>query len=81
MDNTKLKIFTIHYVNEHDLVKEDKLGLMEWVKDADMDQVKHLLLTGEVKDKLVQEDLDFIQENEKDLEEKVEKEASRLGVK
>ncbi len=50
MDNTDKKIFTMFYIDEHDLPPEEKLALMEWVKDANMDQVNHLLATGEITD-------------------------------
>jgi len=63
MNNSELKIFTMFYIDEHDdLLGEEKIALMEWVKDADMDQVKFLLATGEVKDKLSEEDITYIKE-------------------
>jgi len=62
--NTKdLKIFAMYYVMEHDdLLKEEKLGLIEFIKEASEDQVKFLLITGEVMPKLVQEDIDALKE-------------------
>jgi len=69
MNNTELKIFTMYYINEHDdLSKEEKLALMEWVKDATPDQVGYLLLTGEVKEKLTEEDMDLLNDKYSILE-------------
>ena len=63
MNTTDLKIFAMYYVMEHDnLLKEEKIAVMEFIKDNSEDHVKHLLLTGEVKYELVKEDLDFIKE-------------------
>ena len=38
MNNSELKIFTMFYIDEHDdLLGEEKIALMEWVKDATPD--------------------------------------------
>ena len=64
MNNTQLKIFTMCYINEHDdLLKEEKIALMEWVKDASTDQVNYLLATGEVVDEMTQEHIDRLNED------------------
>jgi len=53
----QLKIFALNYVKEHDnLTKEQKLGVAEFIMEASDEQVKFLLTTGEVKDKLTEED-------------------------
>ena len=57
MDNTELKIFTFHYINEHDLSKDQKIALMKWVKEAHVLDVKYLLATGEIKEGVTPEEL------------------------
>ena len=43
----ELKEFTLYYILEHDnLTKAEKLQLGEFVKEANDDQINHLLLTG-----------------------------------
>ncbi len=43
----KLKEYTLYYILEHDnLTKAEKLHLGEFVKEANEDQINHLLLTG-----------------------------------
>ncbi len=43
----ELKEFTLYYILEHDkLTKKEKLQLGEFVKEANEDQINHLLLTG-----------------------------------
>jgi len=41
-----LKLFAYSYVLEHDLSKEDTKNLFDYIKEADEEHVKHLLLTG-----------------------------------
>ena len=59
----ELKIFALEYIKLHDdLLKEEKLALGDFVMEASDEQVKFMLMTGEVKDKLTEEDLSFIKE-------------------
>jgi len=63
MDATDLKIFALEYIKLHDnLLKEEKLALGEFVIEASDEQVKFMLFTGEVKDKLNKEELSYIKE-------------------
>jgi len=61
MNNTDLKIFTFAYICEHDLVPEQKVALMEWVRDADILDVEYLVLTGEVREGITEEQLNELQ--------------------
>ena len=59
-----LKIFALEYVKIHDdLLKEQKLAIGKFIMEASDDQVKYMLLSGEVKDKLTREDLKFTKES------------------
>ena len=61
MDN-QLKIFALEYVKLHDdLIKEEKLAIGQFIMEASNDQVKFLLATGEVKDKLTTEDSELVE--------------------
>jgi len=67
-----LKIFALQYVKEHDnLTKEQKLGVAEFIMEGSDEQVKFLLATGEVKDKLTQEDKTLLNKCNDQLEEKI----------
>jgi len=53
----ELKIFALEYVKLHDhLLKEQKLAIGQFIMEASDDQVKYMLVSGEVKDKLTEED-------------------------
>lgn len=44
-----IKLFTFFYVNEHDnLTKNEKLQILDFVKEANINQMKHLILTGQM---------------------------------
>jgi len=59
----QLKIFALEYIKEHDgLLKEERLALGQFVMEASDNQVKFMLFTGEVKDKLSEEDITYIKE-------------------
>jgi len=63
MNSLEIKLFAGYYVAEHDnLTTDEKVKLIDWVKNANTEQIKYLLLTGKVKDNLVQEDLDYLKE-------------------
>jgi len=62
MTLTEMKEFAIFYVNEHNMSKADKSYLYQFIKDADSDQLQHLLYTGEPKFDLNEHDLSYIQE-------------------
>ena len=62
MNLTEMKEFAIFYVNEHKLSKADKNYLYNFIKEADADQLQHLLYTGEPKYFLDEQDLSYIQE-------------------
>jgi len=54
----ELKIFALEYVKLHDhLLKEQKLAIGQFIMEASDDQVKYMLITGEVKDNLTEEDI------------------------
>ena len=49
MDTKELKIFAMKYAKDHkELTNEEKISVMEFIKDANEDQVLFLLQTGEV---------------------------------
>lgn len=61
----QLKIFALEYIKEHDgLLKEERLALGQFVMEASDNQVKFMLLTGEVKDNLIEGDLKYLKEIE-----------------
>lgn len=62
MNLTEMKEFAIFYVNEHNMSKADKSYLYQFIKDADANQLQHLLYTGEPKFDLTEQDLSYIQE-------------------
>jgi len=62
MTLTEMKEFAIFYVNEHNMSKADKSYLYQFIKDADENQLQHLLYTGEPKFDLNEQDLSYIQE-------------------
>lgn len=65
----QLKIFALEYIKEHDgLLKEERLALGQFVMEASDNQVKFMLLTGEVKDNLIEGEINFIEKNESILE-------------
>ncbi len=70
MDKT-LKIFALKYVKKHDLLKEEKLAIGKFIVEADDNQVKFLLLTGEVKDSLTEDDQKLVKEKSSALSEKM----------
>ena len=72
METKDLKITAMIYVKEHEILEdEEKISIMEFIKDSSKEQVEFLLLTGEVKDKLTEDDENKIKESEKDLYEKI----------
>ena len=51
------------YIDEHDdLLGEEKIALMEWVKEADENELLYLLASGEVKDGATIEEVDHLLE-------------------
>jgi hypothetical protein len=62
MTLTEMKEFAIFYVNEHKLSKEDTIYLYNFIKEADANQLQHLLYTGEPKHVLDEQDLSYIEE-------------------
>lgn len=57
-----LKIFALEYVKIHDdLLKEQKLAIGKFIMEASDDQVKYMLLSGEVKDKLTEDDKKLVE--------------------
>jgi hypothetical protein len=59
----ELKIFALEYVKLHDnLSKEQKFAIGDFIMEASDDQVNYLLATGEVKDKLTEEDKTLLKE-------------------
>ena len=62
MDN-QLKIFALEYVKIHDdLLKEEKFAIGQFIMESSDDQVRFMLITGEVKDNLTKEDVNSIKE-------------------
>jgi hypothetical protein len=61
--SNQLKIFALEYVKLHDnLLKEQKLAIGQFIMEASDEQVVFMLATGEIKDKLKEQDLSFIEE-------------------
>jgi len=76
-----LKIFALKYVKLHnDLLKEEKLAIGEFIMEASDKQVSYMLLTGEVKDKLTKEDINFIKTSWSKLQSKINKVKSKMGA-
>jgi hypothetical protein len=49
MNTTDLKIFAMKYTRDHkELQNDEKISVMEFIKEASEDQVLYLLQTGEV---------------------------------
>ncbi len=72
MDTKDLKVTAMLYVKEDSNLKDkEKISVMEFIKSSSKQQVEFLLLTGERKEELTEEDEKFIQGSEKSLYEKV----------
>lgn len=70
----QLKIFALEYIKKHgNLLKEEKLALGKFVMEASDNQVKFMLATGEVKDKLTKEDTHYLNKVKTRLNEKLKK--------
>jgi len=72
MDTKDLKVTAMLYVKEDSNLKdEEKISIMEFIKNSSKQQVEYLLLTGEGKEELTKEDEKLIKDSEKSLYEKV----------
>lgn len=72
MDTKDLKVAAMLYVKEDSNLKdEEKISIMEFIKNSSKQQVEFLLLTGKGKEELTKEDEKFIKDSEKSLYEKV----------
>lgn len=67
MNITELKTFTYFYIDEHNLPKNEKQILINFVKEAEMDQVLYLLQTGRVKTNLTEDDRKMVNEVTPDI--------------
>jgi len=63
-----LKVFAGVYITEQDnLSSKEKLQLLKFVKEANEDQIKYLLLNGNIKYNLTEDDKRFISEHSMDF--------------
>jgi len=61
--NTNLKVLALYYVLEHEnLTKENKLGLGNFITEANDNEVIHLLISGEAKRNVTTEEVDQLLE-------------------
>jgi len=64
MDTKDLKMFAAYYTVEHDnLTKKDKIKVLEFIKDAPIHQVEHLLSTGIVDPNITREKVPALEIN------------------
>ena len=72
MDTKELKVTAMLYVKEDTkLSDEEKIYVMNFIKESSKEQVEHLLLTGEMKEELTEDDTNAVKASEKGLYEKV----------
>ena len=73
MKTKDLKVTAMLYVKEDSNLKdEEKISIMEFIKGSSKQQVEHLLLTGEMKEELTEDDINAVKASEKSLYEKVD---------